>query len=221
MSGNASIRMINTSLAKIHEKKYMTFLCKIAEIEQKKRAVSIHAINYTLLFLLFCTITASATTGYLLIASHFVRSHFHPMCGYYPLSWDFFFSSILVSSIFFCFFSTFFASFLRFFASSLLFFRLVSILLKLFTIATVRKRSAYTHSKTPNEEQEYTRIQNEKTPVNIIFILFDFACLSWMQQKRWKQQKKWKKKLKSKEIQFISSGTKYLEADLQNMEKYR
>lgn len=119
MSGNASIRMINTSLAKIHEKKYMTFLCKIAGIEQKKRAVSIHAINYTLLFLLFCTITASATNGYLLIASQSVRSHFHPMCGYYPLSWDFFFSSILVSSIFFCFFSTFFASFLRFFASSL------------------------------------------------------------------------------------------------------
>lgn len=178
MSENASIRMINTSLANIHEKKeYMTFFCKISEIEQKKRAVSIHAINYTLLFLLFCTITASATSGYLLIASQFVRSHSHPMCGYYPLSWDFFFSSILLSSIFF------FASFLLFSPLSYFFrlfstfFRLISILLKLFTIATVRKRSAYTHSKTPNEEQEYTRIENKKTPVNS----FCLTVLAWVE----------------------------------------
>lgn len=211
MSGNASIRMINTSLAKIHEKKYMTFLCKIAEIEQKKRAVSIHAINYTLLFLLFCTITASAVIFW----SHHISFEAIFIQCVDTIHWVeifFFFYSRLLYIFLLLFY------FFRLFST---FFRLVSILLKLFTIATVRKRSAYTHSKTPNEEQEYTRIQNEKTPVNIIFILFDFACLSWMQQKRWKQQKKWKKKLKSKEIQFISSGTKYLEADLQNMEKYR
>lgn len=132
------------------------------------------------------------------------------------IHWVEIFFSLLFSSplYFFCFFSTFFRLFSTFFSPRLYF-------IEAFHYCnSAQTKCIHTLKNAKWRARVYKNTEwKDSSQYNIHSV---WLCLLELNAtKEMKITKKWKKKLKSKEIQFISSGTKYLEADLQNMEKYR